>query len=82
MSRAYIAGPWVPARCRLEAVSVPRWGQLFDLLASDVSAALGGINPTEQEIVARFLSEITAHFERRVGTKPLDSASVENTKIP
>src|ERR1700730_2756316 len=40
-------------------------GTLFELLASNVEAALGGMTQDQQEAIARFLKEITASFERR-----------------
>jgi DNA-binding MarR family transcriptional regulator len=38
---------------------------LFELLTSNVEAALGGMTPDQQEAIARFLKEITVSFERR-----------------
>lgn len=40
-------------------------GTLFDLLGSDVATALKDTSPTELEVVARFLDEITNCFDRR-----------------
>jgi DNA-binding MarR family transcriptional regulator len=40
-------------------------GTLFELLASNVEAALNGMTLSEQEAVARFLDKINASFERR-----------------
>lgn len=40
-------------------------GTLFELLASDVAAALMGMSPAEQEAIVRFLGAMTNCFEQR-----------------
>jgi hypothetical protein len=47
-------------------------GTLFELLASDVNAAVNGMSSVEQDAIAQFLTVITGCFEQRVAPPPMD----------